>query len=549
MDLLKAQLDRIQQQLSGLSASQKMLTASLVAIMVMTLLWWGRYAGQAEMVPLLDQSFAQDDIGRIKGQLRSAGIAVKVEGDRVLVPADKQGDAIASLAYAEVLPDNMVDGFEEMSQRMTPWDAGPRTEALMKRAKEITLRQVIGRFPGVKDAIVLIEPGAGRRIGGVNQASASLAIEMDDRGKGDRKIADAAANLVSGAQLGLKPGNVKVAIGGKQYQLDDKSGLSIAASDELRAMTAETELYLEDKLQGLWPYIDEVFVKVSVDIENKTSQLQSKKFDKDHSLSREKSIDTRNEESVMPGGGGAEPGIMPNTGMSIAEPKPLVADATKTSEESNTVMENFVAESIETVSTPAGKVTVVGASVRVPRTHFVEAFKKRFAVSTAQPDATALNVYIDAELAQMTKEVRGVMHVKDESDTITVALYDDVLPMMAATTTVPVGSTVATTVSGHAKEIAIGALAVISLFMVSTMVRKGAPAPIVAASAEHKVAPHLSTGHELAGEAGEGDSMLDGMELDEDAVRAQQMLEQVSTMVEENPDAAANIMKRWLNRS
>ena len=41
-------------------------------------------------------------------------------------------------------------------------------------------------------------------------------------------------------------------------------------------------------------------------------------------------------------------------------------------------------------------------------------------------------------------------------------------------------------------------------------------------------------------------AMLDGMELDEDAVRAQQMLEQVSTMVEENPDAAANLVKRWL---
>ena len=46
-----------------------------------------------------------------------------------------------------------------------------------------------------------------------------------------------------------------------------------------------------------------------------------------------------------------------------------------------------------------------------------------------------------------------------------------------------------------------------------------------------------------------GDSMLDGMELDEDAVRAQQMLEQVSTLVEENPDAAATLVKRWLNRS
>src|SRR5688572_13142886 len=211
MDLLKAQLDRIQQQLGGLSASQKMLTASLVAIMVMTLLWWGRYAGQAEMVPLLEQGFATEDVARIKGQLRTAGISVKVEGDRVLVPADRQDDAIASLAYADMLPDNMVDGFEEMSQRMTPWDGGPRTEALMKRAKEITLRQVIRRFPGVKDAIVLIEPGVGHRtIRGVGQASASLSIEMDDRGVGDRKLADSAANLVAGAQQGLKPGAVKV---------------------------------------------------------------------------------------------------------------------------------------------------------------------------------------------------------------------------------------------------------------------------------------------------------------------------------------------------
>ena len=40
-----------------------------------------------------------------------------------------------------------------------------------------------------------------------------------------------------------------------------------------------------------------------------------------------------------------------------------------------------------------------------------------------------------------------------------------------------------------------------------------------------------------------------GMELDEDSVKAQQMLNQVSNLVAENPDAAANLVKRWLNRS
>ena len=59
----------------------------------------------------------------------------------------------------------------------------------------------------------------------------------------------------------------------------------------------------------------------------------------------------------------------------------------------------------------------------------------------------------------------------------------------------------------------------------------------------------LAAGEMIAGEVGEGKAMLDGMELDEDSIKAQQMVEQVSTMVKENPDAAANLVKRWLNRS
>ena len=53
----------------------------------------------------------------------------------------------------------------------------------------------------------------------------------------------------------------------------------------------------------------------------------------------------------------------------------------------------------------------------------------------------------------------------------------------------------------------------------------------------------------VAGEVSEGDRTLDGMELDDDAVKTQQVVEQVSAMVAENPDAAANLVKRWLNRT
>jgi flagellar biosynthesis/type III secretory pathway M-ring protein FliF/YscJ len=61
--------------------------------------------------------------------------------------------------------------------------------------------------------------------------------------------------------------------------------------------------------------------------------------------------------------------------------------------------------------------------------------------------------------------------------------------------------------------------------------------------------PSLLSTEPIAGEAAGGDALLDGMELNEEAIKAQHMVDQVSTMVRENPDAAAALVKRWLNRT
>src|SRR5262245_56676333 len=106
MDTLKKQLERIQQQLAGLSASQKMLTWSLLAIMVMTFVWWGRYAADSEMEPVFNQSLSTDDMQNVKRVLTSEGIQFQPQGDRILVPTEKKDYAVAALAYAQVLPKN-----------------------------------------------------------------------------------------------------------------------------------------------------------------------------------------------------------------------------------------------------------------------------------------------------------------------------------------------------------------------------------------------------------------------------------------------------------
>src|SRR4029077_17318846 len=104
MDTIKAQLLRIQQQLSGLSASQKMLTASLLAIMVMTIVWWMRFAGTAEMEAVFDQSLPPAEMGQVQAALASANIPATVVGDRIMVPADRRVQAVAMLSYNQALP-------------------------------------------------------------------------------------------------------------------------------------------------------------------------------------------------------------------------------------------------------------------------------------------------------------------------------------------------------------------------------------------------------------------------------------------------------------
>src|SRR4051794_29063077 len=123
MDALKAQLLKIQQQLSGLSASQKMLTASLVAIMVMTMIWWGRYAGTAEMVAVLDQALSGEQTQQIKLALDAAHIPAKIVGDRVMVDAESKYAAVAALAMGDALPSNASTAWDEMIKQMSPWDS------------------------------------------------------------------------------------------------------------------------------------------------------------------------------------------------------------------------------------------------------------------------------------------------------------------------------------------------------------------------------------------------------------------------------------------
>jgi flagellar biosynthesis/type III secretory pathway M-ring protein FliF/YscJ len=549
MDLLKAQLDRLQKQLSGLTSSQKMLTAALVAIMVMTLIWWGKYAGEPEMTPVLDQSFSQDDTARITADLATRGIHYSISGDRIYVPADRKFEVLAALSYGHLLPRNTETGFDQMVKQMNPLQPDSTIDRMFNRGKEMMLSQIIQEFPGVANAEVLIDPTHERLVEGSVDPSATVTISMQDGQAAGQQLVDAAADVVQGAQSGLARNHIKVVVGGVPRRVHDTDNPDDTDGSDTLELSQKASVETESRIKDYLSYIPGLKVFVTVKVNSTSTQEQRRDFDGKKAVQKETETTSDTINSSGGAGGGGEPGVVPNAPLSIDNTAPSGGAASTSSEDKESSrFDNFVPE-VNTVSkTPAGDVSVIAATVRVPEAYFAAIYTQRDP-NAKNPTEDQLKPLIDAELPKIQTDVMKCTGLTSEKD-VAVETYVDATPVAPPAPALAGVSSVTSMLGGHSKELGLGALAVMSLFMVSMMVRKSAPPLAMAAAGTTAGAPTtLDAGETLAGEAGGTASPLDGMELDEEAVRSQQMLDQVSNMVKENPDAAATLVKRWLNRS
>ena len=59
----------------------------------------------------------------------------------------------------------------------------------------------------------------------------------------------------------------------------------------------------------------------------------------------------------------------------------------------------------------------------------------------------------------------------------------------------------------------------------------------------------LDAEDDVFGEANEGEAVLTGIELDDETLQSRKMVDEVSTMIKENPENAASLVKRWMAKS
>ena len=564
MDRIKQQVEQLQGQLAGLSASQKMLSAALVAIMAATVVWWAAYAAEGDRVPLLDQPLAAEQLGAIQSKLAARGIEHTVEGDRLMVAASRRDEALAMLTYERAMPADTSNHFEAAIGQMGSFDSRDKADAVRLNALQQKLAGIFRNLPGVRSADVIVNPHYKARIGESVEPSASVNLMVDSVNADEaQRLAEAASRTVAGAVSMLKPENVTVLVNGRPMDVDGGDSLMGGAS-RLLQVRRDNERHFEEKVRRALGFIPGLHVSVGVEVNDTVSRKSSFSVDPTNKIVAAVEESTQSEEQTGGASAGAEAGVIPNNSMSLASSAGASPGASKTRESGETRNQVDYGKTREETYREAGAVSAVSCSLSVPMSWVVEQFRglgNAGTTSSAGVDVAALEAFKVEQMGHLRSLVASALQEVDEGQ-ITVMSYADGATLAAGGP----GAFLASNVSGggptteatagfvglardYGKPVALVALAGVSLFLVSSMVKKTAPLtppapPTFDGQPVTLYGEGGAIGHAVAGAA---DSLLLAQEVGDDEVYAAQMLEQVQSLVKENPEAAASLVKRWLN--
>jgi flagellar biosynthesis/type III secretory pathway M-ring protein FliF/YscJ len=101
---------------------------------------------------------------------------------------------------------------------------------------------------------------------------------------------------------------------------------------------------------------------------------------------------------------------------------------------------------------------------------------------------------------------------------------------------------------GLIKYVGLGGLALVSVAMMLMMVRKASVREQLPTAEELVgIPPALARDSEmLVGEAAEGETPLEGIEVDDAALRRDEMLQQINNAARETPEELAALLRKWI---
>lgn len=544
-EFLKKNLAQIQAQLNTLNASHKLLIGCVVVILCMTLFLVMIWSSESDMVELANYNIDTAKKATFLQALDDEGIQYKVVGNTIRVPQSKIRKALNHLVSIGVSPQITADAFDKYVKSQN----GFASDKTNQTNYDIFLQQILGgvlkETNGIDSATVVIsrplQVGLGKTY---ERPSATVHVKTSGVQLNKARVEGIAA-MVSGAVAEMDPQDVVVFDGNtmRKYTVADEEYLD---ASEYLVEKRKAELNIQEKIARSLKEINNLIVEVNaeVDLTRKTTQLET--YDPDKSVSqvkRESSSET-NTENTKDGGA---PGVASNTGATIAGAG--ATGTTSTSSDTDTEYDTAIGSEKTITKDMPGKITQINAVVKVPRSYFVKLYKQMNQDTTDEPTEQDLEPIIAKRVIAIKSDVEPLTKA-EQAGTVEVSMYYDFDMDQGAEAGTTAGFGMGSIVQNLQKHAVVGALVAASLFCCFLLLKRASSEPEMPNINELAgVPPNLPTEEELIGEASELSSPMTALELDEDQIANRQVLDQISEMIQENPDEVANVVERWIRSS
>lgn len=562
MELVRRYLVQIKSQLMGLTISQKLLIGLLGVVMIATIFFTVIWSAKPQMVPVIPQAMSPEDINKVEMYLKGKH-EYQVSGDKILVPVESAYAIRGELMAADALPHDLATAFASMIRESSPFTTDAMNTRAWNNALQIELTRWLRSFPYVSTGTVIINTGQQSSLGRkAIPSTASVAIQTRD----GKDISSAQllciVDFVSGTVPGLNRENVHVVVNGQRaYRGPDAN---TGTPSNMLESKKEIEGELEGKLFRMFASMGDVKIAVFAMPDLSLRERVTTSYNNNGTVVKPLQESSKEQmSSDATGGAVGEPGMGSNVTASVNDAPASGRKNSSSTSDNNTQNLVKVGETHLVEKLPPGvEWKQVTASISLPRSYFVSIFRRRANDPKAEPDDAKLQPIADEQLKSALALAKNIIGVKAD-DQVRVDWYDDTIVSNAPDVIVASAGFAGglSNVSQYAKQ---GVLFLIALGAMGTMlmmVRKAVPAGaddvdtgvfFGGGKKGKKKGPsveQLDAIDDVFGEANQGEAVLTGIELDDETLASRKMVDEVSTMIKENPENAASLVKRWMTKS
>jgi flagellar M-ring protein FliF len=560
MDFLNQASAQITNLFRSMSAGARIVAGLLIAVIVVSLayLFNHQFAGPDSYL-MGGEAVSAQEINEITAAFGQAGLKdFHLDGLRIRVPRGQEATYMAALADAGALPKNYGSYLQKALDAAGPLVSKSKEAQLTKVALQQELQHVIRNFRGIKNAAVIYavreEPGLHRK----KTYSASVGVSTIGGQPLDEGKVMSIRTLVA-ASIGMPPESVAVTDLERSFTYPPTPSGQIGSGpqDPYIQNKLKHEQVIGDTIRRALDYVPGVVVACNVELKNEIEHLQNKTQHDPRTVDvivqeENKTLSSAGPQPQGPPGVGSQGGVPPN--------QPAVARApgtgAKTDEESSSStrrsLTNVDEQRIRLAPLTPSRVT---AAIGIPSSYIEQVWLKNNPPQPGQaptkPTAPQLKVVEDERIKAIQEHVAQLIPLPDQRAA-------NPIPMVRVTVfpDLPGESLPEPGVSDHAlawlgnhwTTLGTGVLGLVSLVMLRSMVRS-VPTPEPLAATISMASAADDTTEPVAGERPAAAKATAASRLKRREKGGPSLREELVEVVREDPEAAANVLRSWINSS